>query len=223
MRNIGSTIQTLREAKGYTQDQLAEKLFVSRQTISNYGRNKSQPSLEMPEKIAEAFDTDLASLLTVPVDQKVNRCALFLPGGICLLLLAAYVALSPIAAAQRKECFDARLLYWLNILITPLLWASLGYFLLSILVTAAHIRPKKSAWSKAVCILMAAVTVAYLILMVPLLFSLKVSWNWSHFAHWGIGAAPGCRFPHAYLVLSFAFGAALRICHLGEDFSQKEQ
>ena len=69
MTDIGSTIQRLREAKGYTQDQLAEKLFVSRQTVSNYERNKSQPSLEMVERIAEIFDMDTASFLPIIQDR----------------------------------------------------------------------------------------------------------------------------------------------------------
>lgn len=36
MRDIGKNIKALRERKCLTQDQLAEKLFVTRQTVSNY-------------------------------------------------------------------------------------------------------------------------------------------------------------------------------------------
>lgn len=36
MANVGKNIRILRTKKGMTQDELAEKLFVSRQTVSNY-------------------------------------------------------------------------------------------------------------------------------------------------------------------------------------------
>lgn len=36
MRDIGKNIKYLREEKHLTQDQLAERLFVTRQTVSNY-------------------------------------------------------------------------------------------------------------------------------------------------------------------------------------------
>ena len=36
MRDIGKNIRDLRIVQNLTQDQLAEKLFVTRQTVSNY-------------------------------------------------------------------------------------------------------------------------------------------------------------------------------------------
>lgn len=36
MANVGKNIRRLRTQKHMTQDELAEKLFVSRQTVSNY-------------------------------------------------------------------------------------------------------------------------------------------------------------------------------------------
>ena len=36
MRDIGKNIRTLRERKGMTQEELAQALFVTRQTVSNY-------------------------------------------------------------------------------------------------------------------------------------------------------------------------------------------
>lgn len=36
MRDIGKNIRSYREKKGYSQEQLAQLLFVTRQTVSNY-------------------------------------------------------------------------------------------------------------------------------------------------------------------------------------------
>lgn len=41
MTNIGKNIRILRTEKKMTQDELAEKLFVSHQTVSNYERGVS--------------------------------------------------------------------------------------------------------------------------------------------------------------------------------------
>lgn len=56
MANIGKHIKKFRLQKNMTQGELAEKIFVSRQTISNYENNKSQPGIEVLVKIAEIFE-----------------------------------------------------------------------------------------------------------------------------------------------------------------------
>lgn len=42
MRDIGKNIRAARIRQGITQDTLAEKLFVTRQTVSNYETGGSQ-------------------------------------------------------------------------------------------------------------------------------------------------------------------------------------
>ena len=217
MADIGSTIQQLREAKGYTQDQLAEKLFVSRQTISNYERNKSQPSLEMIARIAEVFDMDIASLLTTPRDKKAEGKLLAMQVGICLLLAVSYGCLYRLALMWRDEYYDTRLLYWVNILLKPGLWACLGHFFVSVIVFTANIRLKKKKWYRYIYLLAGAIGAAYLIIMLPFLFSWDTSRNWSHLAYLILGATWNHIFPGAYLMVAFLLGAALCICHSGED------
>ena len=63
---IGSNIKKLRVARGLTQDQLAERLFVTRQTISSWERSASHPSLEQLEAIAAALGEDVMTLLYGP-------------------------------------------------------------------------------------------------------------------------------------------------------------
>lgn len=63
---IGNNIKKLRTARGLTQDQLAERLFVTRQTISSWERSASHPSLEQLEAIAAALGEDVMTLLYGP-------------------------------------------------------------------------------------------------------------------------------------------------------------
>ena len=58
MRDIGKNIRYLRESKGLTQDQLAEKLFVTRQTVSNYETGRTRPDVDMIVSIANVLETD---------------------------------------------------------------------------------------------------------------------------------------------------------------------
>ena len=63
MANTGKTIKALRIRKAMTQDELAEKLFVSRQTVSNYENGKSNPDIDILVKIAEVLETDVNTLI----------------------------------------------------------------------------------------------------------------------------------------------------------------
>ena len=89
MANVGKQIKKLRTAKRMTQDQLADCLFVSRQTVSNYEMGKSNPDIDMLVKIAEVFETDVNTLIygpPVPPDQKRQRSRTLILLGITLLL-----------------------------------------------------------------------------------------------------------------------------------------
>ena len=63
MRDIGKHIKSLREEKKISQVQLAEKLFVTRQTISNYEIGRSRPDLEMLTRIADVLDVDISMII----------------------------------------------------------------------------------------------------------------------------------------------------------------
>ena len=52
MRDIGKNIRYYREKKGYSQEQLAQLLFVTRQTVSNYETGRSRPDVETLVKLA---------------------------------------------------------------------------------------------------------------------------------------------------------------------------
>ena len=61
--NIGSTISELRKKNNLTQEQLAEKLNVTRQTISKWECNETSPSIEDASKLANIFNVSLDELV----------------------------------------------------------------------------------------------------------------------------------------------------------------
>ena len=63
MRDIGNNIKTARIRKKLTQDELAEKLYVTRQTVSNYENGKSRPDVEFLISISDILGVELEELL----------------------------------------------------------------------------------------------------------------------------------------------------------------
>lgn len=63
MASIGKNIKLQRKKLSMSQDELAAKIFTTRQTISNYENDKSNPNIETLEILAEALDTDIMCLL----------------------------------------------------------------------------------------------------------------------------------------------------------------
>lgn len=60
MKNtVGKNIVKLRKEQGMSQEQLAQKIHVTRQAVSNWETGRSQPDLDMLETLASAFGTDI--------------------------------------------------------------------------------------------------------------------------------------------------------------------
>lgn len=69
---LNENIKALRKTKGLTQDELAIRLNVVRQTISKWEKGLSVPDAEMLQKIAEVFEVDISQLLGSPINQNEN-------------------------------------------------------------------------------------------------------------------------------------------------------
>lgn len=60
---IAERIKMIREQKGMTQKQLAERCGMATGTIQQYELNKREPRQEQLDKIAEALDVDIFDLI----------------------------------------------------------------------------------------------------------------------------------------------------------------
>ena len=69
---LNENIKALRKTKGLTQDELAIRLNVVRQTISKWEKGISVPDAEMLQKIAEVFEVNVSQLLGSPINQNEN-------------------------------------------------------------------------------------------------------------------------------------------------------
>ncbi len=65
--NIGSKIRQYRLAATMSQEELAERLFVSRQTLSNWENNKTTPDIRSMVYLSEVFGISLDELVSVDV------------------------------------------------------------------------------------------------------------------------------------------------------------
>lgn len=107
MRDIGKNIKQLRIQQNMTQDELAERLYVTRQTVSNYETGKSKPDVEMLVKIAEVLGTDVQQLIyglqPTAIDRERKR--LIIGAAATAAALAVYLLLRPVAAAWQNAYF----------------------------------------------------------------------------------------------------------------------
>ncbi len=65
---LSENIKNLRKNKGLTQEELAIRLHVVRQTVSKWEKGQSVPDAVMLQRLAEELDTDVAFLLGFPVE-----------------------------------------------------------------------------------------------------------------------------------------------------------
>lgn len=73
---LGSRIKQYRAAHGWNQDDLAEKMYVSRQTISNWENDKSYPDLQSLLLLVNLFGVSLDQLVKGDIEtmqKAINR------------------------------------------------------------------------------------------------------------------------------------------------------
>lgn len=60
---FGDKLKIERKNKGWSQEELAEKLFVSRQSVSKWENNQNYPSIEIIIKVSDLFGVTIDELL----------------------------------------------------------------------------------------------------------------------------------------------------------------
>lgn len=72
---LQDNIKIIRKNKGYSQEELASKLHVTRQTISKWETGLSVPDADVLCKIADVLDMDVSTLLGEEIVEETDKSA----------------------------------------------------------------------------------------------------------------------------------------------------
>ena len=101
MNTFDKNLKRLRIQRNLKQEELAEKLHVTRQTVSGWETGRRQPDLDMLKKLAEVLDIDMQELIygvkpsAYPRFQKRYVICTAISGSITVLLLLFRLLLLP--------------------------------------------------------------------------------------------------------------------------------
>ncbi len=70
---IGNKIKKYRERKNLSQEELADEVYVSRQTISNWENNKSYPDIDSLKLLTSIFDVSLDEFIKGDIEEMKKR------------------------------------------------------------------------------------------------------------------------------------------------------
>ena len=168
MRDIGKNIRELRIRKSMTQDDLAEKLFVTRQTVSNYETGKSRPDVEMLLKIGEVLDADIQHLIYGPEKLRLtgDLKRLILGAAAVVMLALVWVICEPVANTWKVQKYMMGPTIALRVVVKPLMLLSLGWVLGHLLVMALRLKPFGGNWCRYARIALTVLLAVWLVVSV---------------------------------------------------------
>lgn len=225
MRDIGKNIRDLRIRQNMTQDELAEKLFVTRQTISNYETGRSRPDVDMLADIAQALNSDPNTILYGPAPSPARkRDWLSLVKALAILAAAymVYSCLYNIFYHLAHRYFQQQPRIWLEVIGKPLLCLLCGWTVMQML-HAFHPVPffQPAAARKAKTVL-SLILSGYLLFMGAFLIlapflsesSPVLSWGWSVVFYAILGVRSGQTRLPVHLICAFLIGIFFWLCKI---------
>ena len=70
---FNENLKIIRKAKGYTQEELAIKIHVVKQTISKWEKGLSVPDADMLSKLADVLEINVSELLGSEIKEETNK------------------------------------------------------------------------------------------------------------------------------------------------------
>lgn len=166
--SIGKNIKNRRIELKISQDQLAEKLFVTRQTISNYENGKSNPSIETLQQLSTILNCELDELLYGSRNNARAPKKKYIIIFICLFFIYMLIeSLLPALEAWSNETYHISTLVLARFyLIYPVLLMMFGYYIIEYLKTY-NIKVKKIPHYKVAHKILVAICCFYIIACLP--------------------------------------------------------
>lgn len=145
MRDIGANIRRARTRRRLTQDDLAQTVHTTRQTISNYETGRSRPDVETMQRLADALGVELTALLDgePPAVRRTELRRLSIIGAVTLVLAGLWAYLHAVCLRQYQRGDTAPLAAML--ITEPLLLCALAWTLLQALRMVTRLRPRRGA------------------------------------------------------------------------------
>ena len=189
MRDIGKNIRQLRIEQNMTQDDLAERLFVTRQTVSNYETGKSRPGVDMLVTIAEVLETDIQTVIYGPEPKNPRIRRLVIAMILTAVLGLAIWILNPTAEELARNQYSVGLRYFLSMILKPMFYLAMGWTAAQTLGMALKKKPLCGIWTR----------------WIGLIFALTIL-IWLGFSSWYFsGQAPAWMSRAAYAVYVFFY------------------
>ncbi len=183
MNAVSKNIKKLRLQKNFTQEEMAEKLFVTRQTVSNWENGKSQPDIDTLISIADILNTDTTVLIygmPESTDRKKDRIRLMIFTGALLIVGAGAYFLDHYAVGELQRYYNNAPFMLSRMFFLPLFWFFLGIVVIQCLDFWGIIKPINAKFRKAVRIAALSIVLLYSAIMIPYLISTIDGWiQWS--------------------------------------------
>lgn len=116
---LAENIKAIRKQRGMTQEELATRLNVVRQTVSKWEKGLSVPDADLLKRIAEILETDVSTLLGAPISTETN------PNEIAEQLSRINEQLATKARMVKRIWFAVGIVA-LSIIILTVIWIILG-------------------------------------------------------------------------------------------------
>lgn len=151
MANIAKNMKGLRTAKGITQEELAERLHVTRQAISSWENGKNQPDIQTLEELAKVFDVTVEEVI-YGADSIRNKKKL-LVRMITLIIICVVSFLIVISVANIiNDWVRTHYIPWPNFILAyilyPLCYILAGSTFLSVIAYFSNVHVKKKNMRK---------------------------------------------------------------------------
>ena len=174
MRDIGKNIRQLRMRENMTQDELAAKLYVTRQTVSNYENGKSRPDVDMLERIAEVLHTDILTVIYGPQPKKVP--GLLIACGVAVIVAFLLLIANSYARKWMAQSFELGMLSQALFVLWPAYFVYLGWIAAALVGMMLKWKPKDRKALRWAGWILAGLLVVWFFLMVLEFYVPQVRW-----------------------------------------------
>lgn len=168
MRDISKNIREVRLRRGMSQEQLAQALHVTRQTVSNYETGRSRPDVETLTLLAQALEADVRELLYGPaVSPRRRSVRRLLVAGVLTAAVGVVWALLGLVARMVALRYILSPYYLLRTGPQALLFVLLGWTAAQACVAALGSSPLEGKWPVRLRRAVLALLGLYVVVMLP--------------------------------------------------------